>query len=36
MSDDLLGLSAAAYMRYQKGCSDNLKRSIRRKAEHMI
>ena len=35
MSDDLVGL-AAAYMRYQEGCSDNLKRSIRRKAEHMI
>ena len=32
MSDDLVGL-AAAYMRYQEGCSDNLKRSIRRKAE---
>ena len=35
MSDDLAGL-AATYMRYQGGCSDNLKRSIRRKAEHMI
>ena len=35
MSDDLVGL-AAAYMRHQEGCSDNLKRSIRRKAEHMI
>ena len=32
MSDDLVGL-AAAYMRYQEGCSDNLKRSIRKKAE---
>ena len=31
-SDDLVGL-AAAYMRYQEGCSDNFKRSIRRKAE---
>ena len=35
MSDGLVGL-AAAYMRCQEGCSDNLKRSIRRKAEHMI
>ena len=35
MSDDLVGLDAA-YMRYQEGCSGNLKRSIRRKAEHMI
>ena len=35
MSDDLAGL-AATYMRYQGGCSDNLKRSIGRKAEHMI
>ena len=37
MSDDLVGLAAAyIYMRYQEGCSGNLKRSIRRKAEHMI
>ena len=38
MSDDLVdlvGLAAAYIMRYQEGCSDNLKRSIRRKAEHM-
>ena len=30
MSDDLVGLPAA-YMRYQEGCSDNLKRSIESK-----
>ena len=38
MSDDLVGLAAAYILSecYHEGCSENLKRSIRRKAEQLI